>query len=254
MARGRILIVHNSKAVRSILRRRTLAEAPDFVVDEAQSPEAAINQLEDGTFDLVICDEVLAGLPDSDWLSKWKHRNASVEHGYIFLVSEATTIERQGKLAQFGLHAFLDAQCTAGDIAKAIAAVYDPRHRRQHRRVSIPGAQARVGLAGATVSADIVNMSVAGMLCESHCPLQFGDIVLPAEVAISLPSYLDTSPIDCIHARVLRIQVVSRNDDNRPDRIRTAWEFFHVPDDTYRRLDAVMSIADEEAPPESRAL
>ncbi len=254
MTRGRILVAHNSKAVRSILRRRTLAEAPDFIIDEVESADEVVSKLKSGVFDIVICDEMLTGSLTSDGIGALRSQCSLADIGYIFVVSEATSMGRKAELAMSGAHAFLDAKCTASDIAAAIATVFDPRNRRQFRRVCIPGTQARIHLANTDVGADVVNLSVAGMLCDFTCPTEFSSIILPGDVALRFPPDLELQPIDGIRARMLRLHVVSHRLDQVPERIRAAWQFIHVPNDSYAQLETALSLADEEAPPESRSL
>jgi hypothetical protein len=254
VTRGRILVAHNSRAVRSILRRRALAEAPDFLIDEVESADEVVLKLKSGAFDIVICDEVLAGPLRSDWIGTLSSQRELANIGYIFLISESTSPHRKEELAKSGAHAFLDARCTASDIAAAIATVFDPRSQRQFRRVCIPGTQASIHLGSIGIGADVVNISVAGMLCDFACPSEFGAIILPCDVALRFPADCEPETIDGIRARMLRLHVVSRNADQVPERVRAAWQFTHVPTDSYTRLDTVLSLADEEAPPESRSL
>lgn len=254
MTRGRILIAHNSKAVRSIMRRRTLAEAPDFLIDEVESADEFAKRVRDGAFDVVICDEAITGSQNYDWITDLLRPGAFSNIGYVFLVSEATTGERRKRLAQFGAHAFIDAKCTGSDIASAIDEVFDPRNHRQFRRVSIPGTQAKIRVGETDIGADVVNLSVAGMLCEFTCPAQFGVIVLLADISIRFPADLEATVVDGIRGRVLRIHVATRGAEHQPERVRAAWQFIHVPNDSVSQLDAVLALADDEAPPESRSL
>jgi DNA-binding NarL/FixJ family response regulator len=252
--RGRILVAHNSKAARSILRRRTLAEAPDFIIEEVDTADELVVRVGSGVFDIVICDELLAGSVKQGWIEQIHSQNRASSIGYIFLVSEATSSNRRDELATSGVHAFLDAQCTATDIAAAITSVFDPRNRRQFRRVCIPGSQAHVRSKGIEIRADIVNISVAGMLCDFSFPSLFDPMLLTCDVALRFPAEMDPELIDGIRTRLLRMQVVSRDTSQLPERIRAAWKFVHVPGDIYERLDNALGLADEEAPPESRSL
>ncbi|HEY5960848.1 MAG TPA: hypothetical protein VIV60_30040 [Polyangiaceae bacterium] len=252
--RARILIAHNSRAVRSIVRRRTLAEAPDFLVEEAETADEVARRVVQGAFDIVICDEALIGSADRDWPDEVRRQSSLLRLSYIFIVSEATTALRRSELSEIGSHTFLDAKCTGADIASAIATVFDPRHRRVFRRVSIPGTHARIRAGRTEMGADVVNISVAGMLCDLSCPEDFAAIIQLNDISIRFPSEYDSEIVDGMRGRMLRLQVLSRHVDHTPERIRVAWQFVDVPKDTYNRLDLIVKYADDEAPPESRSL
>jgi DNA-binding NarL/FixJ family response regulator len=236
------------------VKRRTLAEAPEFLVEEAESSDDLEHRIVNGAFDIVICDEALIGSSERQWMGDVKRQSNFLSLGYIFIISEVTSEERREDLSQLGTHTFLDAKCTGTDIATAIATVFDPRHRRVFRRVSIPGTHARIRVGAVDLGADVINVSVAGMLCELASPDDFNSLVHLADVAIRLPVDYDSEVIDGIRARMLRFQVVTRRANHAPERIRTAWQFIDVPKDSYGRLDMIVKTADDEAPPESRSL
>lgn len=248
---SRMLIAHDSRAVRSILRRRTLAEAPEFQIDEVESDEEAIQALVDCSYDLVICDETFVGQPGNTWKGVLASRGCAKPLEFIYLVSESTTESRKQALAASGPCAFIDAACSSADIASAIGHVYDPRHSRVHRRVSVPGAKSIIRVGAANMQADMVNFSEAGMLCEFPTPANFGSILHATEVSLVFTTPQGRLDIDGIRARILRIYVVDRNVEHWPDRLRAAWQFVNVPPDSFQRLRTVVedAEADEEPAP-----
>jgi hypothetical protein len=244
-----MLIAHESRAVRSILRRRALADAPEFFIDEAETEERALAALAECAFDLVLCDETLVGQPGHTWKEQLLEIGCSRTVGFVYLVSEATTETRRKELAALGACAFIDASSSGTDIAFAIASVFDPRHRREHRRVSLPGSRATIRLGSGEFQADIVNFSEAGMLCEFQTPVEFAAILQPADVRIEFPEPIGPCAINGIRARMLRIYVVSRRADQWPERLRCAWQFFNVPQSSFQQLRGVIECAVDEVEP-----
>jgi hypothetical protein len=249
MMRGRMLIAHESRAVRSILRRRTLVEVPEFLIDEVESEEQALDALKGCSFDLLLCDEALVGPTGQTWRERLRRMGCTRSVGFVYLVSEVTSEARCRELAAEGDCAFIDASSSSTDIAVAIAQVFDPRHKRTHRRVSIYGGRAIVSLGAVGIGADIINFSEAGMLCEFRTPAQLAQILAPADVRLTFPEPVGPCEIDGIRARLLRLYVVLRGTDHSPERLRAAWQFFHVPHPSLEMLRRAIENADADVEP-----
>lgn len=246
---GRMLIAHESRAVRSILRRRTLAEAPEFAIEEVQSDEEALAILAECSIDLVLCDETLVGRHGSHWKDQLRELGCTREPGFVYLISEGTTRARQAELLAYGACAFIDSASSAADILVAIEQVFDPRNHRAHRRVSIPGSQATIRAGMTTVFASVVNFSEAGMLCEFATPPNLAAIFGAVDVTLSFVDSAQSLEIDAIRARILRTYVVAHNAEHYPERLRGAWQFVNVPASGYDLLRRVVESAEIDAEP-----
>ncbi len=250
---GRMLIAHGSRAVRTILRRRALAEAPEFAIVEVESEDEALDALSDCSFDLVVCDEAMVGARGQTWADRLLAMGCSRSIGFLYVVSEATSMSRRAELLGHGTSALIDATFSSADIGAAIARVFDPRRQRERRRVAIPGSRAFIRIGSRDVSSTIVNFSESGMLCEFATPPEFAPILYPSDVSISFPEYAGSFEVRGIRARVLRIYVVTHGADSWAERLRGAWQFINVPPPAAQILRQVIEQADaeDEAAPQS---
>jgi hypothetical protein len=115
--------------------------------------------------------------------------------------------------------------------------------------VSIYGGRAVVRLGTIGVGADSINFSEAGMLCEFRTPDELTQILAPADVRLTFPEPVGPCEIDGIRARLLRLYVVLRGADHTPERLRAAWQFFHVPHRSLETLRLAIEDADADVEP-----
>lgn len=252
-----LLVVHDSRMARSLVRRLLLAEVPDFNIDEACDAKQAMEMLSERAYEVVICNEVLADGARRTLLESFHRCGSGATASYIFILSETTSPADKAELVHAGAQAFLQIPFTGEDVGEAIrGAMQNPRNRRAHRRVSIPDSYATIEFANVQVNADVVNLSMTGMLVDFDYEPKICDLFRFVSLELRLPTEYDFPRIGNIRARALRVRVLSHHGDRLPDRIRVGWEFLDLSDANTEKLVSVIQQADdadERAAVESRA-
>jgi DNA-binding response OmpR family regulator len=137
-----LLVIHDSRTVRNIIKRQVLAEAPDLVVHDAGCHDEAKDMIKNQPFDIAICDDALSGIDGLSLCLDAKKQSLNPDIAFILLLAPTAAAHRVPLLERNGFANYLVSPFTQEQLVAQIAAVCDPRKKRMHRRISIPKCKA----------------------------------------------------------------------------------------------------------------
>jgi hypothetical protein len=118
--------------------------------------------------------------------------------------------------------------CSAEELAEAINRACNPVRMRQSKRYSLPDTTAILEQGTSQVEAVVINVSSGGLLCELDYPGHFS-CAMP--VMVSIIFHLQGEELSAVglFSAFTGMQVIARNSDHSPKRIRLSFYFITVP-------------------------
>jgi hypothetical protein len=203
----KLLLVHPARSVRMLLARQILAEFGNASVEEAKNVEEAIALLGQKRFGVVLA----APGPLAQDALRLHHACAAQAEAPSLLVVH-TEDEAKGVmplLLQASLTQTLRIPCSNADLTSAIEQASNPRKRRMHARLHIPGVMAEFLLDGEAVNGSVVNLSAGGLLAEVLAPAgehrHWTRLLEGGPVALAVPGH---DPLE-LPAQLLRLQMAA---------------------------------------------
>lgn len=252
MARS-VLLVHNSRSVRMLLRRQMLSEAADLLVEEASNLQECEERLARESFALVAAGEGSLALNVLKLI-------CTLPQPPAFLLVE-TEEPRPDVLAKFqaaGLKHQVVVPCSAEVLLARINEACHPRSLRAAKRNSIPGTTASfhlsdsstsVRLAEAKVEATVVNISTNGILLDLDMPEP--GVAEACQLFRTLPlrvEFPDGHGAVELTGKLTRLDVLRERTETTPLRLRAALKFTGTGTDVLLHLERVFHAAN--LPPE----
>ncbi len=255
----RILIVHEFGVARKITYGYLLTELGTASVDLMASPLEAVQALDKERYDVVLCGLEMAGM---DGLAVFDHmRKSSLNRNSSFVIMTASYDEAQRqRLSRYGIRHILPIPFTALQLRDAVIEASDLRSRRIHPRYAIPHTRAILHLGNQQLPADVVNISLNGILCMFIYPKQNVNLLDRCRITVQFPAEYDGASIDMIVSQPLRLLVQSYRDDYTALEMKGAWTFVQFPEGGMRILEDILDrvrrdlIAAEEAAAKSKLI
>jgi len=144
---------------------RTLtAEVPDLELHTADSSLEAIELLKKESFDMVISANEMEQMNGTDVHLHMRDSGRHNTTGFLLLTSK---LDKQNKkiFKEKRIDNVLKLPFKAGELARQVDLLSVPREWRRHLRIDVPGTKVRIHLGHRIIQADIVNLSMGGMLC-----------------------------------------------------------------------------------------
>lgn len=225
MARN-ILIVDRSVSMRRIIAAMVQANVNDAVISQVSDHDEAVRVVkEHGCHVLIATWESFDGRDLESYQGIQSKSLGQPGIPIVFLVAP----EQAGKLKKIAGVEQVLMPCTAEVLADAINRAYNPVKLRQSKRYSLPDTTAILNQEGIEqVTADVVNISSGGLLCELDYPGQF-NFAMPVMVSVIFSLQGEELTAPGLFSVFTGMKVIARNPDHAPQRIRLAFYFVKVP-------------------------
>jgi CheY-like chemotaxis protein len=245
MKKRRILIIHEQGTFRTIIRRALNAEVPDVDLHTASSAQEAIELLEKEFFDMVISANEMAHMNGTGIYEKMMASGRHKSTGFLLLTSK---LDEQNKkiFAEKSITNVLKMPFMAGQLAHQVENLSKPSEWRQHKRYEMPEALVRINLGKKVIQANIVNLSLGGLLCDLKA--QAGSIPEYSKVYplnITIPDFFEAYSVN-VKAYLLRQAALHWLEPPIVDVIQSAWRFAEVSDSDQEVLDEILQKASED--------
>ena len=243
MARN-IIILDNSASMRRIIRTMIPSTINDAVVSDAQNVKEAQDLIEHGQYHLVLFSRESS---DKKWL-EFAQKRLSLPEEQRTNFAMFTSSKKQDYLAELkrhGIEEYFTIPCEPNDIGKIITRLCTHFAMRKARRYSVPDAIAILAQGSNNFSAEVINFSGGGLLCELDAPAQLHWFM---PVMVSMEFVIDgaTLKVDGLYSVVRRLMVVEANPDYSPKRIRLACRFISVPEESKNQLAQVFAVIEKQ--------
>ncbi len=243
--RLRILIIHELRVARKITHGYILAEISNAIVDVIASSAEAVAALDTDKYDVV-----LSGLEmsDMDGLALRDYMKASKlnrDTALIIMTAPSDKIKSE-RLRSRGVKYILPIPFTPIQLSNIIGEAVDFRSQRAHPRYGVPNTKAILHFDTGDILADVVNISVSGVLCAFTFPVQPVDLAHSCGVSILCPADYDSAATGRIASRMLRLFVESWNHEGRSGEVRGAWEFMNLSGRDREILENIVEKAGNE--------
>jgi DNA-binding response OmpR family regulator len=227
----RILLCHESRAIRTQLKRQLMGEVSDVEVSEAADVDQARKAVTEHTFAVVAAD---LGPGDQDGLALFRfmrQRSSEDTPPFLMLVNEDEAKERAQELSSEGVHHLHVISDGSERLVAHINEICSPRRMRAFPRVHITDTTARLHLAQSRVKAEVINISLNGALLEffisPSATAERAALFDLNTVDVHFPGDLGT--VEDIPVLVLRVDVLSSRLGSPPLTVRAAMKFPDVP-------------------------
>jgi CheY-like chemotaxis protein len=235
----KILVVHEFRGLRTLLKGYISTEVADCQAIDASSTVEAFQKLKEEKFDLVISGNKMQGMDGPVLYQKIREFPVNEDTPFLILTSSISEETLQEFAAQEIEH-YMVTPFSAKELAAKINTVSNPKKKRIHDRVSIPDTKVLVSIDGRNIEAKVVNISAGGILCD----LEFSEeyivhLLKTPSVSIELPEEYANIEIKNIPCKFLRMNVLSSTNDNLPGQIRIGWQFIEISANKKRILEDV---------------
>ncbi|MEW6500523.1 MAG: hypothetical protein ACOY8P_13205 [Thermodesulfobacteriota bacterium] len=243
MAR-QILVVDQSNSMRRIIKTMILAEINDADVAEAQDVDEAMDRLQGKSFHVVLFSRESS---TADWLAYVRKQSAEacLEKTAFVVFTSSKQKKLPEEFRANGVKEQIAVPCSPQQLGETINRVCSIFTLRSGRRYSLPGATAILEQGASSTTAELVNFSDGGMLCELA---QVGTYSwnAPAMVTLNLPLDGDKLVATGLFSVSTRLTVSESYADHTPKRVRIALRFLAVPVETRKVLDQAFAFIEKQ--------
>jgi len=242
----KILLIHPSRSIRALLKKYIFAELADIEFIEADSGCNALEQIGATGFDVILSTDRLKDLG----LKELKIRQeASDANGYtpLIIISESESNHVRNELVRQGFDCVVQIRVRPSDLIHKINAACDPRDWRKYARYHIPGAAVIFKLQQKKIEAQLINISMGGVLVELTTKDPGGLIQGGIATELRIPLSPDNpAAITGLTAKVLRLEVVNWNAGFAPRTMRATFVFVDLAAGAKGKLAELIQMAKED--------
>lgn len=243
MARN-IIIMDSSASMRRIIRTMIQATVNDAVVSEAQDAEEAQGLIEDAHYHLVIFSRESS---DKKWLEFAQKRLAlpEAQKTNFILFTSSKKQDYFEEIKRYGIREHIIIPCAPDALGELITRTCTHFAMRETRRYSIHDASASLEQGSNSFPAEVINFSEGGALCELDAPAQL-NWFMPAMINMEFNLDGATLKVAGLYSVARRLMVVEANTDYSPRRIRLAYRFISVPEESKKQLAQVFGVIEKQ--------
>ncbi len=242
----RILVIHDVAVIRKIVENYIVAAEMDEVeLESVASAQAGAKRLDEKKFDVVLCGLQMSGMDGIAVHERMLASEINKETSFVLLTSTDTEEQRQ-RLARHGIDHVLAMPFTPQQLKGIIQKVYNPLRRRAYQRFAIPGATAVVTVQDLDLPAEVLNVSLNGVLCRFDYPAAQPNLMPACRMKIVLPPAYAQGDAAGITARLVRVVVQNWGPDDTPQKMRAGWEFVKLPEPAREVLGLTLDKARQE--------
>ncbi len=238
----RMLIVHEFKVMRQIVEKYSLAEMAEAEVESVASSREAVERLAAQKYDIVLCALEMAGLDGLGVRDKMRASPLNQNTPFVILTSTDTEAQ-QRRLAEQGVEHALIIPFSALELRGMVTHLTNLRQRRSHARFNIPGAMAEIHFGQNHISAEVVNISLNGLLCNLTYPEKEPNLLEACQITVNFPPDYGQARAADIIGSLVRLNVLSWRGDHSPEQLRAAWKFVDTPPAAAKTLEMTLETA-----------
>jgi len=240
-----MLIVIESELLRKIVSSYALAELSDVIAEEAVSFRSGMEKLAIKQYDVVLATAELNEGSGRELFEGMKLLEANATTPFVLITSTHSPDEDR-RLDEAGIDYRLRAPYTSVDLARVVNEATQPRAKRIHDRYAIPKTLALIQVKDLSVTANAINFSREGVLCELTYRDDLARPLRPNRLEIIFPEEYGGRRAEDLIGIVLRFEVMTWTADHVPEFVRVAWRFIEIPDPALEILDDVLDRVDQE--------
>ena len=243
MAR-RIIIIDSSPSMRRIITTLIQSTIDDAIVSEANNVRDAMALFNQGSFHIALFSKESS---TQEWLDFAKNQSAKSELNRTrFVIFSSNQNEDFISAVQaYGVMDHLLIPCSSRQMEQLVTRICSPFFMRTDRRYSHQNAKALIMQKNKNLSAQLLNFSSGGMLCELEVAQDF-DWTIPFMTTVNFAGGDVVLEAANLYSIMSRLMVVENNPDFSPRRIRLACRFVIVPDETKGVLDKMFGYIEAE--------
>ncbi len=231
MIHRKLLIVHESTMIRSLLNGFILSELNDVIIAEAASRIEAERLIRQGSYHVILSSTVVAGL------------SSLLEEGinFIMLISNESTAKIR-ELDAHNLQHYLAPPYTPVKLREKINEVFNPSQLRTQNRFNIPDIEAILHSRNNDLSAEVINISKDGLLCEVDIEGDYLDLLKNLSISIEFPRKFKNLVIKNIKSKFITVKVLDWDSNHTPKRLQIVWMFIDLKETNRDTLHKVFEI------------
>lgn len=236
----KVLIVHESMIIRSLLKGYILSECNDIQLLETKSIDEAQSMLNEHEIDIIFSGQHFR---KSSGIELQQFKNASGPSANVPLVIFTSSSDQRNidELKLSGIEHLLISPFTSKELGNVINTLCDPKKLRRVPRFNIPDVTAELVVRGSTLTASVMNISQSGALLEVKLAEHYPDIFNSIIVSIQFPQEYKNTEISQIYSRILNSRVVKWNDSGKPQVLQLSLLFEHMNKSTLQKWETVLS-------------
>lgn len=241
-----VLVIHKSVETRQLLRRFVYSELSDVEMHEADALSTALDCLDNQRYDAIVCEQKPAGAE----LAACREALLEKAPALPFLVLVSSTGEED--LAALRACEDVDTLVTpfsSLDFAHRINELCDPKIRREHERVFVPGTRATFSVVGDDQEASVINMSRGGILTSMPFFADFASLFGCTTISMTFPAEATEEGSEktlSVWAEFVRMIVIGGADGQAPKHLRTSWRFLDIEEEDRAVFNSILRRARDE--------
>ncbi len=220
----KLLIIHDSRVIRNLIKGFVLAELDDITPLEASSGKQAIQLVEAEKIDIILSAYILRDCEGHELFQQFKESEKGKNIPFIIFTSTSSDLHIT-EIRRHGIQHYLVAPFSSVKLRNKIDEVFDPRQMREQQRYSIPGTRAVIHTESQNINADVINLSMGSAFCEFALPSGVNDLLDSMYISVKFPPEYDEVLIGDIYCKLLSLKTVSWLPNDVPDKVRVVWLF-----------------------------
>lgn len=241
MKKRRILIIHESGTFQRIIQRTLIAEVADIDLHIVSSAREALDHLEKESFDMVISANEMEYMNGTDIYEALRARGQHKRTGFLLLTSKLDR-ENQRRFKKKGINRVLKLPFQAGELAHEVERLSHPREWRMMRRIHIPGTRVLIHLDKGATPAELVDISLRGMLCDMKTADGIPHFSRYYRIDIQFPARYGSAAVNA-QGYILRQGALQWLEPPECEILQMAWRFSTVSDRDTEILTKVLDKA-----------
>ncbi len=236
----KIMVVDSSASMRRIIRTKILANINDADVSEANDVSGAMNSLTKDDYHVVLFSRESSS---DDWLNFIKAKRDTPTGKYptsFILFTSSKQQEYLDKIKAYGVNEYQIIPCSGQALAATIDRVFNPYDLRSNKRYNLPGAEAVLAQGQEKLRAEVINISMGGLLCDMNFNPHY-NLAAPVMITVNFPVEGEELSTGGAFAIMIRLNVVESNSDFSPKRVRVAYRFAMLPEETKKVFEKVFA-------------
>ena len=242
----KIMLVDSSASMRRILRAKILANINDADVNEANDVNEAMKNLAQDDYHVVLFSRESS---TDEWLNFIKAKKDNPTGNYptsFILFTSSTQQEYIDKIKAYGVKDHQLIPCSGRALAATLDRVFNPYDLRSNKRYNLPDTMAILEQGQERMQAEVINISMGGLLCEMNFAPQY-NLAAPVMITINFPA-MEGEELSAggAYSVMIRLNVVEANSDYSPKRVRVAYRFAMVPEETKKVFEKVFALVEAQ--------
>ncbi len=238
----KILIIHESRTLRILLKRYIASDLSEFEVCEAASGEEGIQMLQHEKVEAIISGNKMQSM-DGPAIKRIVHELPAHHETPFIVVTSSKKEDELVELLKEGIEHFLISPFTSKELGTKINAVCDPRKWRAQERISVPGTKAILHFGEKSVPAQVVNISQGGILFDLDYSEEHGNLLKNIFISVLFPAEYASVELLSLRCKFHRLNMLTCDKEHNPEKIRIGLQFVDVSEINLKAIAAIFEQA-----------